>query len=93
VPDHNGQGYLFATFFRQLTVAKLFAGRLSLIAFATVSLRGVMTSGQFDGTLRTALAAAAAFYVIGLMCGDLARRLVEEDARIEVNRMIAEEQR
>jgi hypothetical protein len=51
-----------------------------------------MTSGQFDGTLRTALAAAAVFFLIGLMCGDLARRLVEEDARVEVNRMIAEKQ-
>lgn len=81
--------YLFATFNRQPTVAKLFAARLSLIAFATVSLRGVMTSGHFEGTLKTALAAAAAFYVIGLFCGDLARRVVEEGARAEVQRMIA----
>ena len=70
-------------------MAKLFACRLSLIAFATVSLRGVMTGGEFEGTLQTALAAAAAFYLFGMICGDLARRLAEEDARAEVERMIA----
>lgn len=70
-------------------MAKLLAARLSLIAFATVSLRGVMTSGQFEGTLKTALAAAVAFYVIGLICGNLARRVVEEGAQAEVKRMIA----
>ncbi len=89
VSIHNGRGYLFATFDGRSTVAKLFASRISLIAFATASLRGVMTGGHFEGTLKTALAAAAAFYLFGLICGDLARRVVEEGARAEAERIIA----
>ena len=67
-----------------------FASRLALIAFATVSLRGVLVGGQFEGTLKTALVAGVVFYFFGMICGDLARRIVEEDARAEVEKMLKE---
>jgi hypothetical protein len=59
-------------------VAVQFASRLSLIAFATMSVRGIVTGADFEGALKTALLAAAAFYGLGLIVGEMARRVVEE---------------
>ena len=65
-------------------MTNLFASRLSLIAFATASARGVMTGADFTGTLKAALIAAAVFYGLGLIFGDLARRVVEDNVRTEI---------
>lgn len=64
-----------------------FASRLALIAFATATLRGLLEGGDFRGTMWAALVALAAFYGLGLVLGDLARRLAEESARTELARM------
>lgn len=54
------------------------ASRLSLIAFATSLIRGLLVGSDFRATLQAGLFAAAAFYGLGLLLGELARRLVEE---------------
>ncbi len=59
-------------------MATQFGIRLSLIAFATVVLRGAMRLDGFEDTLRTGLYAAGAFFLLGLVCGEIARRLIEE---------------
>ena len=71
-------------------VAKQFASRLSLIAFSTASLRGLLCGADFEGTMRTALIVTAVFYGLGLILGDLARRVVEENVELEVQRMLSE---
>lgn len=71
-------------------VVREFATRLSLIAFATASLRGLMYGAEFQSTLEQALVALAGFYGLGLICGDLARRVVEENAQAEFTRSDAE---
>ncbi|MBI3861713.1 MAG: hypothetical protein HY290_07440 [Planctomycetia bacterium] len=59
-------------------VANDYAVRLALIAFATAVIQGLCTRAAFEPALKTALAATAAFYVLGWVCGEMARRLVEE---------------
>ena len=71
-------------------MASLFASRLSLIAFATVSVRGVITGAEFEGTLKSALFAAVVFYGLGLVVGELARRVIEDNVRSEFERLITE---
>jgi len=68
-------------------VAGQFAFRLSLIAFATASLRGLIAGVTFSGGLKTALAAAALFYCLGLIVGEMARRVIEEHVQAEFDRI------
>jgi hypothetical protein len=70
-------------------VAKQFASRLSLIAFSVTALRGLITDADFQGTVETGLIVAACFFVLGLVCGELARHLVEEHVHMEVERLFA----
>lgn len=63
-----------------------YAYRLALIACATTLARGAIGGGDFDGTVQTALAALAVFFGLGLILGELARRLVEEHAQAEWQR-------
>jgi Na+/glutamate symporter len=62
-------------------VAHEFAVRLALIAFATAAIQGLANRADFEAALKLALAAAAACYVLGWLCGELARRVVEESVR------------
>ena len=71
-------------------MAKQFAIRLSLIAFSTASFRGLLAGADFEGTIRMALVTAASFFALGLICGELARRVVEESVQLEVGRLIAQ---
>jgi hypothetical protein len=71
-------------------VAIQLANRFALIAFATASLRGVIAGSDFQGTLKVALITLAVFYGIGLILGDLGRRVVEENVYTEIERQIAE---
>ena len=68
-------------------MASQFAGRLSLIAFSTAAFRGLIGGTDFEGTLKTALIATAAFYGLGLVFGELACRVAEESARSEFERL------
>ena len=58
-----------------------YAFRLSLIAFATESVRGIVTHADFIGATQSALLAAVLFFGLGLVLGEVATRLVEESAR------------
>jgi len=62
-------------------VATQYAPRLALIAVVTVLGRGLLGDGDVAGTVETAAVAAAAFFPIGLLVGEIARRLVEEHVR------------
>ena len=55
-----------------------YAPRLALIAVVTVLGRGLLCGGEFGGTVKAAALAAAAFFGLGLLVGEIARRLVEE---------------
>ena len=61
-----------------------FAGRLSLIAFVTAVLRGLLGQADFFGTIQTALVSLGVFYVLGLVIGEAARRIVEESAKADL---------
>ncbi len=58
-----------------------YAFRLSLIAFATESVRGIFSHSDFIGATQSALVAAIIFFGLGLVLGEIATRLVEESAR------------
>ena len=58
-----------------------------LIAFATAAVRGLITGSDFQGTIQAALVATAVFFGLGLVLGELARRVVQENAEAEFARM------
>ena len=58
-----------------------YAPRLALIAILTVIGRGLLGDGDFEGTVKTAAVAGAAFFALGLLVGEIAGRLVEEHVR------------
>jgi hypothetical protein len=62
-------------------VATQFASRLALLVFAASAIELMGSRGDLSGTLTTMLIRTAVFYGLGLVCGDLARQLVEEDAQ------------
>jgi hypothetical protein len=63
-------------------VAQEYAVRLALIAFATAAIQGLVTRAEFQPALKLALGAAFAFYVLGWLCGEMARRIVEESVQL-----------
>ncbi len=73
--------------FRIAPVARHFASRLALIAFATAAVRGLIAGADFQGTIQAALVATAVFFGLGFVFGELARRVVEENAEAEFARL------
>ena len=69
-------------------VATQFAKRLALIAFATAALRGLVCEADFFATMQTALVSLGAFYVLGLVLGEAARRIVEENIKSDLARQM-----
>jgi len=63
-------------------VALHYAFRLSLIAFATESVRGILSHSDFIGATQSALLAAVIFFGLGFVLGEIATRLVEESERV-----------
>ena len=59
-------------------MAHEFAVRLASIGFATATLQGAINGAGFQSTLQIALVVLAAFYGLGFLCGEIARRIVEE---------------
>lgn len=59
-------------------MAHEFGVRLALIAFATVVCQGILGRGTLESTLQSALGALVVFYGVGLVCGEVARRSVDE---------------
>ena len=62
-------------------MAHVYAVRLALIAFATMAIQGVVQRADFESALKHSLMAAAAFYALGWICGELGRRIVEESVQ------------
>ena len=60
-----------------------------MISFATVCLRGMLLGSEFLGTIRTALFAGAGFYCLGVILGEIARRVVEESVESEFEKLLA----
>lgn len=77
---------------RNPIVATQFAARVALIAFASVTLRGVIELADFQMTMFSALSVAAVFFGLGLVIGELARRTVEEIAHREFEELTATRQ-
>ena len=69
-------------------VATQFAKRLALIAFATAALRGLFCEADFFATMQTALVSLGTFYVLGLVLGEAARRIVEENIKSDLTRQM-----
>jgi hypothetical protein len=67
-------------------MARQFAVRLALVAFAASTLQGLVEGVDFAGTVQSALIHAGAFFGLGWVCGELAGRVVEESARQEAAR-------
>jgi len=65
-------------------VVTQFASRLSLIAFATVVLRGLLCEADFFSTIQTALVSLGTSYILGLVVGEAARRMVEESVKADL---------
>jgi hypothetical protein len=70
-------------------VALQFAGRLAVIGFATTLLAGAIARSGVEGAVQSALVAGAAFYAVGLVLGEFARRIAELGARAEFERQTA----
>ena len=66
-------------------MAHVYAVRLALIAFATAAIQGLAARAAFEPALKLALSAAAVCYVLGWLCGEMARRIVEESVRFAAN--------
>lgn len=71
-------------------MTRQFASRLSLIAFTTSVVRGVLWGADFEGTIKGALLALAVFYALGGILGELARLVVEESIQTELERLATE---
>ena len=71
-------------------MSKQLAIRLSLIAFCVTSLDGVLCGSDSLSTLKSALVTMAGFFVMGLALGELARRLIEEHVREQIDQFLAE---
>ena len=67
-------------------MARQFAVRLAMVAFAASTLHGLCEFVDFAGTVQSALWHAAVFFGLGWVCGVLAGQVVEESARQEVAR-------
>ncbi len=66
------------------------ACRLALIAFATVVLRGVLDGSEFQTVLTLAIKIGAVFFGIGLIIGELTRRLLEDMVISKIRKVIGE---
>jgi hypothetical protein len=62
-------------------VAHEYAVRLALVAFATAAIQGLLTRSAFEPALKLSLGASAGFYLLGWLCGEMARRIVEESVQ------------
>ena len=62
-----------------------------MLACATTVLRGVICGSDIQGTITTSLIALALFFGLGLVFGELARRLIEDYVHVEWERQNAQE--
>uniref|UniRef100_A0A7C2K0U5 DUF1206 domain-containing protein n=1 Tax=Schlesneria paludicola TaxID=360056 RepID=A0A7C2K0U5_9PLAN len=70
-------------------MARQFALQLGLLAFAASTADAAVTGQDVSGGLWTALGRLAVFYGLGLVCGGLARLLVDEQVQRDFERWLA----
>jgi len=64
-------------------VAKVFAARLSLITFTAVVIDSLISGMAFRDGIGSAMSTGAIAFGLGLIVGELARRIIEENAEAE----------
>ncbi len=69
-------------------MAAAYASRLGLIAFGATAFEAACAGTDLIGGVTTALVRLAMFYGLGLVCGGIAGRLAEEQARQDLERWI-----
>lgn len=69
------------------SVAQQFAKQLALMAFAVISLQGLWTTSPIEVVLPRALVISPLFFVLGFILGELARWVVEDNVRTELERI------
>ncbi len=67
-------------------MAMAFGLRLSLIAFSVIAFDGMLRGGTFEDTIQLALIAGGVFWGLGLLMGEVARRVVEESVDAELSK-------
>jgi hypothetical protein len=67
-------------------VARLFAFRLCLLAFAATTADAAVTGQDAAAGLTAGLVRMAVFYGLGLVCGGLATLLIDEQVQQEFDR-------
>ena len=63
--------------------------RLAFLAFAAATLDGAIGGASFGDTLQTALGHLAVGLALGMICGGLADRMIDELARTDLQHIIA----
>jgi hypothetical protein len=66
------------------------ACRLGLLAFAATALDAAWTGSDLVGGVLTGLGRTAVLFGVGLACGEIARRLMDEAAQQEFSRWLAQ---
>ena len=67
------------------------ACRLALIAFATVTIQGVLEGAAFEAVILSALQIGAGVFFTGLLIGEVTRRLIEDMVQATVRRILDEQ--
>lgn len=70
-------------------MAVQYASRLALIAFAVSNLQGALSGTDVSGTIQSALTITAIFFVVGIIVGELGRRVTEESVEKELYKMFS----
>lgn len=70
-------------------MARSFGVRLAFLAFAAATLDGAGGGASFGDTLQTALGHLAIGLALGMICGGLADRMVDELAQVDLQHLIA----
>lgn len=76
---------------RDRFVALHVACRLALIAFATVTIQGVLEGAAFEAVILSALQIGAGVFFTGLLIGEVTRRLIEDMVQATVRRILDEQ--
>lgn len=61
-----------------------FSLRLAVIAFSVTCLARVIDGQEFEATIQSAFIAGGIFWGLGLILGELARHIIEENVRAEL---------
>jgi hypothetical protein len=75
----------------RIVMGRIFAGILGPLAMVVIICRGIKDSAGVEGTLTLALAALAAYAVIGSVLGQIAQATVDESVRQKIEQQLAQQ--